>query len=321
MRVLTGFAALALSGLVAAPMAEAAETLRAISFIPKNHPLMAMANAWVEEVNEALDGKLAINYVGGPEVMSRYQQAGAVINGIVDVAFIPAGDYEDRMPTAASIVLSRLTPSEERESGFFDFLVEEHADKLGLQYLGRLHHSPFYLWTKTEPASLADLEGLKMRTGGLYDQFMRELGMVPVTIAVPESYTALASGVADGFGWPVAGPRQLGWLDEVKNVIDIPFFAASNVMAVVNLDTFNDLPEDVQAELLSLTAEFEKEMMAYFEEENAKEWDLIGDSVNKITFSPEENERYVETAYQVKWDELAEVVPDQVDDLKAMTGN
>ena len=33
---------------------------------------------------------------------------------------------------------------------------------------------------------------LKMRTASLYDRFMRELGMVPVNINAPETYTALA---------------------------------------------------------------------------------------------------------------------------------
>jgi len=45
------------------------------------------------------------------------------------------------------------------------------------------------LWTKKEPKSLADLNGLKMRSGVLYDRLMREFGMVPVTINAPEVYT------------------------------------------------------------------------------------------------------------------------------------
>ena len=200
-------------------LGSAAETMRAISFIPKNDPVLAMANAWVAEVNAKLGSQLRINYVGGPEVIGRFQQVEALRTGVLDVIFVPSTDYQDQMPAAQTFVLSKLTPSEERKSGFYEFMVEENARKINARYLGRVQISPFYLWTKKEPKSLADLSGLKMRSGVLYDRFMRELGMVPVTINAPEVYTALSSGVVDGFGWPVTGPRKRGWL-EIREIRD-----------------------------------------------------------------------------------------------------
>ena len=115
--------------------------------------------------------------------------------GVVDVIFVPTGDYQDQIPASQAFVLSKLTPMEERKSGFYDFMVEEHSKKINARYLGRVQVSPFYLWTKKEPKTLADLHGLKMRSGVLYDRFMRALGMVAVTINAPEVYTALNSGV------------------------------------------------------------------------------------------------------------------------------
>ena len=110
-------------------LGSAAETMRAISFIPKNDPVLAMANAWVAEVNAKLGSQLRINYVGGPEVIGRFQQVEALRTGVIDVIFVPSGDYQDQMPAAQTFVLSKLTPSEERKSGFYEFMVEEHAKK------------------------------------------------------------------------------------------------------------------------------------------------------------------------------------------------
>jgi TRAP-type C4-dicarboxylate transport system substrate-binding protein len=256
MRCLQLVGSLAVAGIVALATTAHAQTLRAISFIPKNDPVLAMANAWVSEVNAKLAGQLRINYVGGPEVITRFQQPEALRTGVIDVIFSPTGDYQDQMPTSQAFVLSKLSPSEERESGFYDFMVEEHAKRINARYLGRVQISPFYLWTKKEPKSLADLRGLKMRSGVLYDRLMRELGMVPVTINAPEVYTALQSGIVDGFGWPVTGPLKRGWLDTVKNVIDIPFFGASNVVVLMNLDKWKALPPATQDALVKLTAEF-----------------------------------------------------------------
>src|ERR1700731_943105 len=290
-------------------LGSAAETMRAISFIPKNDPVLAMANAWVAEVNSKLGSQLRINYVGGPEVIGRFQQVEALRTGVVDVIFVPTGDYQDQIPASQAFVLSKLTPMEERKSGFYDFMVEEHSKKINARYLGRVQVSPFYLWTKKEPKTLADLHGLKMRSGVLYDRFMRALGMVAVTINAPEVYTALNSGVVDGFGWPVTGPLKRGWLETVKYVIDLPFFRPGNVVALMNPDKWNALPEAVHNQLITLSAEFEPKMVKHFDEDDEREWKEIGTKVSKVKFSPEENEKYVNTAYEVEWNALQARAP------------
>ena len=299
----------------------AQSTLRAISFIPKNDPVLAMANTWVSEVNSRLSGKVRINYVGGPEVITRFQQVEALRTGVIDVVFVPSGDYQDQVPTSPAFVLSKISPSEERKSGFTDFMVEEHAKRLNSRYLGRMQVSPFYLWTKKEPKSLADLSGLKMRSGVLYDRLMREFGMVPVTINAPEVYTALQSGIVDGFGWPVTGPLKRGWLESTKFVIDLSFYPASNVVALMNLDKWKALPKDTQDALTALTTDFEPRMVKHFDDENEAEWKAIGSKVTKVKFSDAENKRYLQAAYDVEWKALQERAPDAVAKLRTMTGN
>ena len=66
-------AALAILALAGTAATAAEVTVRAVGFIPKTHPVMAEANAWVNLINEKLKGKFHINYVGGPEVIGRYQ--------------------------------------------------------------------------------------------------------------------------------------------------------------------------------------------------------------------------------------------------------
>src|SRR4029077_8806239 len=304
------------SGVAGAPT-----TPEAVRFIPQKDPLLAPANAWVNAVNSKLSGKVRINYVGGPEVITRFQQTEALRTGVVDIAFTPSGDYQDQVPASPVFVLSKLSPSEERKSGFYDFMADEHAKKLNAQYLGRVQISPFYLWTKKEPRTLADLKGLKMRSGVLYDRLMREFGMVPVTINAPEVYTALGSGIVDGFGWPVTGPLKRGWLDTTKYVIDLPFYPASNVVALMNLDKWKALAKEAQDALAKLTADFEPTMVKHFNDEQDNEWKAIGSKVTKVKFSDAENKPYLNPAYNVEWKALQDRAPDVVAKLRNMTGN
>jgi TRAP-type C4-dicarboxylate transport system substrate-binding protein len=321
MRPLLWLSSLAFAAALTASTASAQTTLRAVGFIPKNDPVMAMASAWVSEVNAKLSGKLRINYVGGSEVITRFQQSEALRTGVIDIIFVPSGDYQDQVKTSPAFVLSKISPSEERKSGFYDFMVEEHAKNLNARYIGRMQVSPFYLWTKKDVKSLADVGGLKMRSGVLYDRLMREFGMVPVTINAPEVYTALGSGIVDGFGWPVTGPLKRGWLDTVKYVIDLPFYPASNVVALMNLDKWKALPKDVQDMLNQLTVEFEPKMVKHFDDENEAEWKAIGSKVTKVKFSDAENKRYLDAAYNVEWKALQDRAADSVTKLRALTGN
>jgi TRAP-type C4-dicarboxylate transport system substrate-binding protein len=97
---------LAAAGILALTASADAQTLRAISFIPKNDPVLAMANAWVNEVNTKLTGQIRINYVGGPEVITRFQQPEALRTGVIDIIIPPSGDYQDQMPSSPAFVLS-----------------------------------------------------------------------------------------------------------------------------------------------------------------------------------------------------------------------
>jgi len=297
-------------------------TMRAVSFIPKNHPVMVQANAWVNLVNEQMKGKLRINYVGGPEVIGRYQQLNAVRTGVIDMVLSVTADFQDEIPEVSAFTLSKLTPQQERvPGGFHDLMVKAH-EKVNGRYIGRLQYGGFYLWTKKEPKALADLKGLKMRTGSLYDKMMRELGMVPVTINQPETYTALEQGTVDGLGWPVFGVRSIGWTRQVKFVIDLPFYGASNVIALMNLDRWKKLPAPAQKELDDLTAAFEPKMVKHFQDEEAKEWVELDKLVKRVKFSDADNKRFLDTAYEIEWATLAKrVSPEMLAQLRKVTGN
>ena len=302
-------------------LGSAAETMRAISFIPKNDPVLAMANAWVAEVNAKLGSQLRINYVGGPEVIGRFQQVEALRTGVIDVIFVPSGDYQDQMPAAQTFVLSKLTPSEERKSGFYDFMVEEHAKKINARYLGRVQISPFYLWTKKEPKTIADLRGLKMRSGVLYDKFMRELGMV----AGHDQRARSVHGAELRRGrrlrlaghWPAQA--RLARIREIRD--RSAFLRAEQRGGLMNLDKFNALPEAARNQLITLSAEFEPKMVKHFDDEDEHEWKEIGSSVTKVKFSPQENERYLKTAYEVEWAALQARAPELIQKLRSISGN
>lgn len=306
---------------VAPSLAMGETTMRAIAFIPHKHPVMKSSHDWVNKVNAALKGKLKINYIGGPEVIGRREQWDAAKNGVIDVIFAVFADIQDRAPETASSWLSKCTIPQERQNGHFDHL-DAQMKKLNLKLLARVQIGNFYLWINKDAKSLADLKGLKMRTGSLYDKMMSKLGMVPVTMNSPETYTALERGVVDGFGWPTAGVLKRGWVEKAKYVIDLPFFGNSNMGAIMNLDKWKKLPADVQKTITEISVAYEPEMVNYYKGLETKDWQALEGKVKKIKFSDAENKRYLDAAYETEWKRLEEKVGGKrVAELKKLACN
>jgi TRAP-type transport system periplasmic protein len=301
--------------------AKAEIELKAISFLPKDHKLCAMIPVWIDSINKELKGVVKITWVGGPEIMAAFNQPEAARKGIFQIVFTPAAYYAGMLPEADAISLSRYDFKKEREKGgLWDYMVEHHR-KINMIPLGTWLYDPFYLYVKKPITKLDDLKGLKLRTAAKYDKMMKKLGIVPVTIEFGETYTALQRGTVDGFGWPTIGPRDWGWLDNIKYVIDIPFYARQNTLILMNLDTWQKLPKDVQDKIINITIKFEPEMKAYFEKAIANEKiEMEKMGVKRIKLSPEETKKYLETADSAFLEDLDKKMPDQVKILKNIMG-
>lgn len=294
--------------------------LKGVSFLPKNHRLCAMIPVWIDKINAEVK-EIKINWVGGPEVMPPFEQPEAVRKGMFQIGFLPAAYYMGMLPEADAISLSKYDFAKEREKGgVWDYFVERHK-KINMMLLGTWLYDPFYLYVKRPVKGLEDLRGLKMRTAAKYDKMMLALKMVPVTVAFGETYTALQRGVVDGFGWPTIGPREWGWLEFSKYVIDIPFYVRQNTFMVMNLDAWNKLPKSAHDKILDITIKYEPEMKAYFEKEidkEKREMEKIG--VQRIKFGPDETKKYIDTANHVFLEDLEKKVPEEVKVIKKLMG-
>lgn len=276
---------------------------------------------WMDAVEEATGGAVTINWKGGPEVIPSSELAGAVRNGVVDGMFNVTSYYAPLAPEVQAFPLSQLQPWEERENGFYEYMNEVHRG-IGMEYLGRfLVEQPFYVWVNESAERPGDLEGRSLRTRALYDHFMRALGANPVSVSQSEVYTALERGVVEGFGWPMIGPRQNGWTEVTKNIIDHGFYSAATGAITINIDTWNQLDETTQGEIRKATAQFEHDAADYFVNLNEEERSALQEEANVqfITFSQEDAQEYIDLAYQARWDYLAEEMPEKVGELKRLT--
>ena len=290
--------------------------LKATGFLPTGDPNYTQWDAFVDKVNKEAEGKLVIDWVGGPEAIPGFEQFPAVKSGVVDIIFGCESYYGGEVTGVAYTHLTKLQPWEERDVGYYDFRVEllkEH----NVYYLGRANQQFwFHIWTNKAVTTPQELAGQMIRVSATYEPFVKALGAAPVTLPGGEVYTALERGTVDGFAWCVVGIVDFGWHEVCKYVL-APRIYQMNLEVLVNLDTWNELPQEMRDLLTECQIEIEKEMAGPMLELGEKEYQRMLDAgMEAIEFTPEDTQWYIDFAYSAAWDYVYEQNPELGPQLK-----
>ena len=82
--------------------------LKAVTMFPKNHLNNDPVHLYVEKVNKACQGRLKIDWLGGPEVIKGFDQPHAIKAGTIDMILYMAFAYcKSLMPEAEAQGLRR----------------------------------------------------------------------------------------------------------------------------------------------------------------------------------------------------------------------
>ena len=280
------FAQLAAAGatMVAARPAIAQQTSETVkwrltSSYPKNlDTLFGGANTICRIVGELTDGKFSIQPFGAGEIVPGLQVLDAVSNATVECGQTYTGYYigkEAAMIFDGSLPFG-LTPRQHSAWLLFGDgrkLMDEVYDGFGVIGLpcGQTGGQMFG-WFRKELKTVADLNGLKMRTAGFGGRVMAKLGVVPQQIAGGDIYPALEKGTIDACEW--VGPyddEKLGFHKVAKyyytpGVMELEAFS----QLFINKATWAALPPAYQAALRYACWYALNEMMASYDAKNAK---------------------------------------------------
>ena len=307
-----------------AGIATAAEpiTLKALTAWPKNasdnKSLDFFMDSVEQQVSKKYPGELKINLVGGPEAVKIQDQVHAAQTGMVDIVHTTNAYYVSLLPEADAMKLSELRPWEERANGAWAYYNDLHEKKLGLYFLGRIGTDlPFMLYL-IKPISTADLKGFNIRVSPMYLQMVKGLGGNPVVIPPTDVYTALERKVVDGYCWPSVGIREWGWEKQTKYVVSTGFYSGPHPM-VMNLKTWNGLPQKFKDVLNQAAMDAERKIIDYYAEEEKKEMPLLKQAgLQVIDLPPAEKEKFLKIAYEEGWKDIIDKCPKTGPELKAL---
>jgi TRAP-type mannitol/chloroaromatic compound transport system substrate-binding protein len=270
----------AASGAVAAPaIAQSQPSIQwrlAASWPKSLDTLYGAAELVTRRVGELTDGKFQIRPFAAGEIVPPLQVLDAVQAGTVEVGHTATYYYFGKDPAFALGTSVGFGGNMRQNFSWWFFgggseamapLFKEYgcvamaAGSTGCQMGG---------WFRKEIKTVADLQGLKFRIGGMAGLVLAKLGVVPQMIGGPDIYPALEKGTIDGAEW--VGPyddEKLGFNKVAKYYYYPGWWEAGPIsMLLINEKKYAELPKSYQVALQTACGEACTWMAAKYDAQN-----------------------------------------------------
>lgn len=229
MRMLASLLAAASLAAIAFTAAEARD-LRLASGAPPVHPAAdplykSFAEFLPQETNGALGGILI-----GPEVVNIGQVKQALQSSLAEVGnLLPLFAAADLPNTVLTADLAFLATNPHAMGAAMTEYVVTCADcqaefkKMGGVFMGAGSSDVYVLLTTKPVRSMADLKGLRLRSGGApYARWAEAVGAAPAQVPVSDTFESLSQGVLDGTMASISDLVSYRLIDVAKYVIELP---------------------------------------------------------------------------------------------------
>jgi TRAP-type mannitol/chloroaromatic compound transport system substrate-binding protein len=250
---------------------------RLTSSFPKSlDTIYGGAEFMAKQVAEMTDNKFQIQVFAAGEVVPGLQALDATSNGTVEMSHTVSYYYVGKDPTFAIFASVPFGLNARMQNSWWyqgggDQVANAFYKKYGvIGFPAGNTGTQMGGWFRKEIKTVADLQGLKMRIGGIAGQVLAKLGVVPQQLAGGDIYPSLEKGTIDAAEW--VGPyddEKLGF-NKVAPFYYYPGFWEGGPMvhAFANLEKYNALPKHYQAILANAATNANTWMAARYDMQN-----------------------------------------------------
>src|SRR5947208_402250 len=236
-------------------------TLTMSSWVSPQHHLTAnVLQGWATEAEKATSGRVKFT------MLPKHPSAppgtfDAVRDGLVDLSFVTASYTPARhilpllpeLPGSGDTALVNSVAYSRIHWKYF----QKVGEYKGVKLLGVFTHGPGQMFTKKPVATIGDVQGLKIRTGGgVAESVAKALGASAFVKPAPESYELLSSGVADGVFFPLESIISFKLDTVLEQATLFPGgMYSSSFGFFMNEDKWNKLPRQDQEAIEKISGE------------------------------------------------------------------
>lgn len=247
-----------------AVVAEAKEKVIKIkygSYAPRN--IIDEPALWYfEEVAKRSHVKIEVETYFGGTLAKPPDCLDAIGNGVYDAGWIspvftpgktPLMLIPNATPLVAQSLYSGVKAADELANTFSP--AGEEFDKAKVKLLFHSGAWHYQLISNKPVASYGDIKGLRVRTFGYISKAWAALGGSPVAMPIPEIYNSLQKGIIDAvLTQPISMFNSLRLCEVSKHYTKVDF-GCLPVPVIMNLKTWNSLPESVKKAMMDLASE------------------------------------------------------------------
>lgn len=214
---------------------------------------------WKEELEKRTNGKVKVELFPGGTLLNDKNMYDGVKNKVADIGLSCTTYEPGRFPLLGiSDMPSGFTSSRVSSRVIYD-LVQEFTPEAFKDYkiITAFATEPAHLMVKEPVAALGDLRGRQIRISGALTPVLKDLGATPVGMGMSEVPEALQTGIIEGLVSSREVLKDLKLAETLKYTTDYPL-TVTTFVAVMNKDTWDSLPSDVQKVIDELSPEMAK---------------------------------------------------------------
>jgi TRAP-type C4-dicarboxylate transport system substrate-binding protein len=279
-------------------------TLKLAIHMEPGRPTWLAYERWAKKVKEASNGcvDIDISYSGivGIEEWHHLKSRKSDIARVFTMDMPP-------FPLHTVPALPFLMPPGEENLTILNSLYDKYLyrewKEVKVLWLGLM--SPYHLHTTTKPVSrLEDFHGLKLQASGLVAELVKVWGGIPITLMAPEQsasrqdkanahYSALKNRTIDGTVSTFEVTKDFKLYEVTKYHTCLNTIRDVNA-TIMNLETWNSLPRDIQRIFDNLNPWAQKELETAQKAEAAEAQAILKQQGHvMLELSPEERSRWV----------------------------
>ncbi len=267
---------------------------------------------WAEEVSKRSGVKIEYEFYWAGALAGAEDNLNALSAGAFDVTWISPMLHPGQTPyLAVANSLPLITSDVEAATAACNELATEgpgktELEKFNVKYLFATAPWQYHLLSTKPINSLNDIKGFKARTFGNLSIVWQKLGGMPVTMTIPEVYSALQSGLIDGNLSMPSGFVSTKGYEIAKHYIPMTGLAVLPSPFLMNMNTWNKLPSNVQAAMLEVAQEMPGHVAEIVESEEAAAIEKLKQNGVKIYEMPPDIEAQFEAIKDEVWKEAGE---------------
>lgn len=210
-----------------------------------------LAQAFADRVDQLSKGRMKIKVFGSGVLAGELEAGDAVAKGVFELWHSYTELYASKEPVFRSsnewpVNADPLQAAMWYDAGgskFYRDALKPH----NLYHMGVTPVAGEHIWSKVPLNGVADLKGLKIRSGGVASRSFKILGAAPVSMSGSDVYQGLQRGVVDAAEWTTLTVNYGFGLHEVSEYLIMPSYSGGATYDwVSNLDAWNELPEDLK---------------------------------------------------------------------------